>query len=192
MNKLCIMTQTMCFWKTRRQYFMSVVLIYFAPFRILGCMMVNLILVYASSTGLGELSGNSALSNSIYAEQDMLNIILKDKWKSIDSQYNIDFRHDDSIVSGELNRPDAIAIHDKWLLREKYKLIQPTWIWNQLMLSLEIQTSFKFVFLFNWKSTLTWSPLILTVKNKWCPILRRGCCWFRNKYTCMCIFGFAV
>lgn len=73
---------------------------------------------------LTSKSSVAAAEGTQFVDQDMLNSIFQNKWKRLDSKYNL--MH----VSGPISET-TVAIHEKlWIMQEKYP--SGNWIWNKL------------------------------------------------------------
>ena len=69
------------------------------------------------------MKSTDSAEGTMFVDQDMLNHVYKNKWKKLDSKYNI--MHVDGPISSS-----AVAIHEKlWIMQEKYPAGQ--WIWNR-------------------------------------------------------------
>ena len=77
-----------------------------------------------------------------FAEQDLLNTIYKNKWKQLDTKYN--FMH----ASREsLKNYVPVCIHEKWWVLREMGLVEDKWIWNKIINSTMVTTSFDFSFI---------------------------------------------
>jgi alpha-N-acetylglucosamine transferase len=76
------------------------------------------------------------------AEQDFLNDVFKESWKPLEAKHNIML-----VTRDKLEKANAVAVHEKWWnLRNKHKLTEPTWIWNQLLTKITFTSNFEFSF----------------------------------------------
>ena len=107
-----------------------------------GYLNAGFMVIHPNLTIFKHLQKLSFIANNMeYAEQSMVNIIFKDKWKEIDEKYNLMMVDKEKAL-----RPGVVAIHDKWW-RFKYNgLDDPVFVWNQLRYNYSFVTTFDNAF----------------------------------------------
>eukprot|EP00835_Amoeboradix_gromovi_P006635 NODE_824_length_3906_cov_0.315209.p1 type:complete len:306 gc:universal NODE_824_length_3906_cov_0.315209:2001-1084(-) len=94
------------------------------------------ITVYKEMMLRSDLSNNRGL-----AEQDMLNEIFENKWKSMGQRHNLM-----KITRKAVSDSNLVAIHEKWWeLRGKHQLTESNWIWNKLIYSITVNITLEMV-----------------------------------------------
>ena len=93
-------------------------------------------------TMFNYLKNKSYLADGkLFAEQDLINIIFKGKWKLLDERHSLMFPNSENI-----KKPGIVSIHQKYWNFKDIGLDDPELIWNKLKANFTFTSSFDFAF----------------------------------------------